>query len=111
MSSIDGWTTGRWKSTVVGTGASSLRKVAPGIYLRRDGDLVRMSERVYATEAELQELVARHPDLLPPDGEPRRWFRAARSDGAAETAWQAEAERNHASGVGRQCLLNGRKAA
>lgn len=42
-----------------------------------------MSERVYATEVELQELVAHHPDLLSADGEPRRWLLIAREFGIA----------------------------
>lgn len=42
-----------------------------------------MSERVYATEVELQELLARHPDLLSADGEPRRWLLIAREFGIA----------------------------
>ena len=42
-----------------------------------------MSQQVYATEAELQELIAHHPDLLSADGEPRRWLLIAREFGIA----------------------------
>ena len=57
--------------------------MAGGIYLRRDGELVLMSQQVYASEAELQELIAHHPDLLSADGEPRRWLLIAREFGIA----------------------------
>jgi hypothetical protein len=57
--------------------------VSGGIYLvQGDGDLVEMSERDYASEARLQELIARYPNLLAGeqiDGdEPRRWLLVAR---------------------------------
>jgi hypothetical protein len=57
--------------------------VAGGIYLRRDGDLVQMSEQRYAAEADLQELLARHPDLLSADGDPHRWVLVSREFGIA----------------------------
>jgi hypothetical protein len=38
--------------------------MAGGIYFRREGELVRMTEQAYATELELQELLSHHPDLL-----------------------------------------------
>jgi hypothetical protein len=57
--------------------------VSGGIYLvQGDGDLVEMTERDYASEARLQELLARYPNLLAGnqiDGdEPRRWVLVAR---------------------------------
>ena len=42
-----------------------------------------MSQQVYASEAELQELIEHHPDLLSADGEPRRWLLIAREFGIA----------------------------
>ncbi len=53
--------------------------VSGGIYLMRDdGELVEMNERGYATEALLQEYLARHPNLLAGDqidsSAPRRWL-------------------------------------
>jgi hypothetical protein len=57
--------------------------VAGGIFLRRDGDLVQMSERGYTTESDLQRLLARHPDLLSGDGQPRRWLLVSREFGIA----------------------------
>jgi hypothetical protein len=57
--------------------------MAGGIYMRREGELVRMNEQAYATEDQLQELLGRHPDLLSADGEPRRWLLIAREFGIA----------------------------
>jgi hypothetical protein len=46
--------------------------------LTSDGKLVHMTEHPYLREAELQKLLADHPDLLPGDAinpdDPRRWF-------------------------------------
>jgi len=43
-----------------------------------DGMLVHMTKHPYLKEAELQKLLADHPDLLPGDeinpDDPRRWF-------------------------------------
>ena len=54
-----------------------------GIYLvQGDGDLVEMAEQDYASEARLQELLAKYPNLLAGDqidsDEPRRWLLVAR---------------------------------
>jgi hypothetical protein len=54
-----------------------------GIYLvRSDGQLVEMTEQDYASEDRLQELLAKHPNLLAGDqiygDEPRRWFLVSR---------------------------------
>jgi hypothetical protein len=53
-----------------------------GIYLLRDGDeLVEMHEQPYDSEAVLQELLAKHPNLLAGDqlgGVPRRWLHVDR---------------------------------
>ena len=57
--------------------------MAGGIYLRREGELVRMNEQLYATEAYLQELLANHPDLLSADGDPHRWLLISREFGIA----------------------------
>ena len=54
--------------------------MAPEIYLRRDGDLIQVREG-YATKAQLQELVASHPALLPADGEPHRRLLVSRELG------------------------------
>jgi hypothetical protein len=51
--------------------------------LRRGGDLIEMSEQRYATEADLQVLLARHPHLLTADGEPHRWVLVSREFGVA----------------------------
>jgi hypothetical protein len=57
--------------------------VGGGIYLvQGDGGLVEMSEQDYASEALLQELLAKYPNLLAGDqidgGEPRRWLLVSR---------------------------------
>jgi hypothetical protein len=53
--------------------------VSGGVYLvQGDGDLVEMGEQDYASEARLQELLAKYPNLLAGDqidgDEPRRWL-------------------------------------
>jgi hypothetical protein len=52
--------------------------VSGGIYLVQGGDLVEMAEQDYASEARLQELLAKYPNLLAGDqidgDEPRRWL-------------------------------------
>lgn len=45
-----------------------------GIFLRRGSELVEMTEQPYEVEADLQTLLAEHPELLTADGEPRRWL-------------------------------------
>lgn len=45
-----------------------------GIFLRRGGTLIEMGEQQYAAEADLQDLLGAHPDLLTADGEPHRWL-------------------------------------
>lgn len=57
--------------------------MAGGIFLRRDGTLIQMSEQAYAAEADLQALLAAHPDLLTADGEPHRWLLVSREFGIA----------------------------
>lgn len=57
--------------------------MAGGIYLRRNGELVRMDQQVYASEADLQELIALHPELLSADGAAHRWLLIAREFGIA----------------------------
>ena len=42
-----------------------------------------MTEQLYATEAELQDLLARHPNLLSADGELHRWLLVSREFGIA----------------------------
>lgn len=54
-----------------------------GIFLRRGEDLIQMSERRYTTEADLQKLLASHPNLLSADGEPHRWVLVSREFGIA----------------------------
>ena len=53
-----------------------------GIYLVQGGDLVEMAEQDYASEARLQELLAKYPNLLAGDqidsDEPRRWLLVSR---------------------------------
>jgi hypothetical protein len=52
--------------------------VSGGIYLVQGGDLVEMAEQDYASEARLQELLAKYSNLLAGDqidgDEPRRWL-------------------------------------
>jgi hypothetical protein len=54
------------------------RIVSGGVFLRRGGDYVEMSEEPYALEGHLQELIERHPNLLAGDqvsrDSPRRWL-------------------------------------
>lgn len=45
-----------------------------GIFLRRGETLIEMSEQQYAAEADLQDLLGAHPDLLTADGDPHRWL-------------------------------------
>jgi hypothetical protein len=57
-----------------------------GIYLiEKNGNLVKLQERSYDSEARLQELLARYPSLLAGDqmetAEPRRWVLVAREMG------------------------------
>jgi hypothetical protein len=57
--------------------------VSGGIYLvQGDGELVEMAEQDYASEGLLQELLAKHPNLLAGDqissDDPRRWLLVAR---------------------------------
>lgn len=57
-----------------------------GVYLiQEDGGLVEMAEQEYATEDLLQELLAKHPNLLAGDqmssGEQRRWLLISREMG------------------------------
>jgi Domain of unknown function (DUF4268) len=56
--------------------------VSGGIYLVQGGDLVEMAEQDYASEARLQELLAKYPNLLAGDqidgNEPRQWLLVAR---------------------------------
>lgn len=54
-----------------------------GIFLRRDGTLIEMSEQQYATEADLQDLLGAHPDLLTADGEHHRWLLVSQEFGIA----------------------------
>jgi hypothetical protein len=54
-----------------------------GIFLLdSDGGLTEMAETAFAAEVDLQELLARHPGLLPGDQidpeSPRRWLLIAR---------------------------------
>jgi hypothetical protein len=42
-----------------------------------------MTQQLYATERDLQELLSKHPDLLSADGEPRRWLLISREFGIA----------------------------
>ncbi len=68
----------------------SLLRVSGGVFLHRDGELVRMSEQLYATEGHLQELLAKHPELLSADGEPHRWLLIAREFGIADREKSAD---------------------
>ena len=56
--------------------------VSGGIYLVQGSDLVEMAEQDYASEARLQELLAKYPNLLAGDqidgDEPRQWLLVAR---------------------------------
>jgi hypothetical protein len=58
--------------------------MAGGMFHRRlDGSPIELQETPYATEAELQALLARNPRLLGggSDGEPRRWLLVTREMG------------------------------
>lgn len=68
--------------------SASVERVEGGIYLRRNGELIALSEQPYATEDVLQSLLADHPGLLGGDqaGEaPRRWLLLSREVGIADT--------------------------
>jgi len=60
------------------------------IYLRSGNDLVEMHEEAYDAEADLQRLLADHPDLLAGDqvrpDAPRRWALIQREAGIEDTA-------------------------
>lgn len=59
-----------------------------GIYLRRDGELVSLSERAYDSEDVLQTLLAEHPGLLAGEDvgdSPRRWMLLAREVAVADS--------------------------
>ena len=67
----------------VGTSGTEEDHVGGGIYhMQDDGQLVKMNERGYVTEALLQGYLADHPDLLAGDQidsiTPRRWLLVAR---------------------------------
>jgi hypothetical protein len=58
-----------------------------GIYLRRGGELIPMSERPYGNEDALQALLAEHPGFLAGDqvgDAPRRWVLLSREVGIAD---------------------------
>lgn len=58
-----------------------------GIYLRREGELIALTERPYETEDVLQTLLADHPGLLAGDDvadTPRRWVLLSREVGVAD---------------------------
>lgn len=57
-----------------------------GIFLRRGRELIEMSEQRYAAEADLQGLLADHPDLLSGDGDRHRWVLVSREFGVASDA-------------------------
>ena len=61
------------------------------IYMRREhGELEPLLEERFATEDELQALIAEHPELIDGEqvqpGDPRRWILIAREKGIAETS-------------------------
>jgi hypothetical protein len=65
--------------------AASVR--SGGIYLRRQGELIALTERPYETEDVLQALLADHPGLLAGDDvgdTPRRWVLLSREVGVAD---------------------------
>jgi hypothetical protein len=72
--------------------------MAGGMFLRRlDGSLIELQETPYATEAELQAMLARYPRLLGDGsgGEPRRWLLITREmgvprDGSGCDWWSAD---------------------
>jgi len=59
--------------------------VSEGIFVRRGDELIAMSEEPYELEDHLQELLARHPDLLAGGqmnrDDPRRWLLVSREAG------------------------------
>jgi hypothetical protein len=70
-----------------------------GIFLRQGDELVEMAERPYELEDRLQELLARHPNLLAGDqidpDSPRRWLPVARevalrADEAGAGPWSVD---------------------
>lgn len=71
----------------MGTYDQGHRRTSGGIYLRRDGELIAMTERPYATEDALQALLAEHPGLLAGDqfgDAPRRWVLLSREVAVAD---------------------------
>ena len=65
--------------------------MAERIYTRgEDGGLESLEEELFATEDELQVLIAEHPELLDGQqmrpGDPRRWIFITREKGIAETS-------------------------
>lgn len=59
-----------------------------GIFLRRNAELIALTEQPYATEDVLQSLLADHPGLLGGDQTseaPRRWLLLSREVGVADT--------------------------
>ena len=63
--------------------AAIVRAVDGGIFLRRGESLIQMTQERYAAEADLQALLAAHPDLLSADGDPHRWVLVSREFGIA----------------------------
>ncbi len=64
--------------------------MAERIYTRgEEGGLESLEEEPFATEDELQALIAEHPELLDGQqmrpGDPRRWILITREKGIAET--------------------------
>lgn len=69
--------------------------MAGGIYLiQNEGEIVRLSEKSYDSEALLQELLARYPDLLAGDQmdpeSPRRWMLVRREAGVPDDQGAAD---------------------
>jgi hypothetical protein len=59
----------------------------PAVFFLREGELVEMVERPYASESVLQEHLAAHPELLSaeaPEDERRRWLLVKREMGVAD---------------------------
>lgn len=64
--------------------------MAERIYLMGEGERLRpLEEELFATEDDLQELIAEHPELLDGEqirpGDPRRWVLVTREKGVAES--------------------------
>ncbi|HKS77647.1 MAG TPA: hypothetical protein VJQ07_02135 [Gaiellaceae bacterium] len=87
----------RWNEE---TWPRKLAVVGGGVFLIRDsGELLEMSEAAYDSEAVLQELLAKYPNLLTGDahneGPPRRWVLVSRelsltSVGGTSGAWSVD---------------------